>query len=178
MVKITGGKYRSRTIDIPDQGTVPTKSMVREAIFSAVRGEIEDAAVLDLFSGSGALGIETLSRGARRAYLCDMAEIAIRTIRGNLSKLGENNATVVKGDYLYTLNSLKGTVFDLVLLDPPYAMKDSYQKSVTYLLENQMLSEHACLVLEYEGELEIDRSPFASSRDYNYGRTKVLILRK
>lgn len=179
MLKIIGGKYGSRIIDTPEVGTVPTKNMVRGAMLSCL-GDVEGARVLDLFAGSGALGIEALSREAKEAVFVDAERKTAEIIKGNLKKLGCVNAEVLCADYLVALKRLKeaGRVFDIVFLDPPYAMKESYRNSLEKMLEYGLLSEAAKVVLEYEGEIEIDRAPFASARDYKYGKTKVILLRR
>jgi len=180
MIKIVGGQYRSRIILTPNEGTVPTKSMVREAVFSALSDLLPEAAVLDLFAGSGALGIEALSRGARSAAFVDISEEAYIVIGKNLQALKETKGVVLKADYQNALLSLSGQkkVFDVVFLDPPYAMKESYQDAVSFLLKKGMLRPQGAVVLEYEGSISFDESPFAFSRHYNYGRTNVLIVRR
>ncbi|MCR5491653.1 MAG: 16S rRNA (guanine(966)-N(2))-methyltransferase RsmD [Bacilli bacterium] len=178
MLKIIGGKYGSRIIDTPDIGTVPTKNMVRGAMLSCL-GDIEGLSALDLFAGSGALGIEALSRGASDCTFVDNAPKTAQIIKNNLKKLGEEQE-VLNLDYLAALKRLAGDGkrFDIVFLDPPYALKEAYQNSLDALLELDLLAEGAKIVLEYEGDLAIDRSPYAHARDYKYGKTKVLLLRR
>ena len=180
MIKIIGGTYRSRIIATPDQGTVPTKSMVREAVFSALSDLIPGATVLDLFAGSGALGIEALSRGAKAAYFVDSGAKAASTILSNLATLKESHGTVVNLDYQAALASFKaqGLHFDAVFLDPPYALKESYQNAVNLLLSFHLLSPKAAIMLEYEGTIPFSESEFSFARHYNYGRTNVLIVRR
>ena len=178
MLKIIGGKYRSRIIETPDVGTVPTKNMVRGAMLSCL-GDVSGLVALDLFAGSGALGIEALSRGASDAVFVDAVRNTSLIIKSNLAKLGESRE-VLNLDYLAALKKLKeeGRVFDIVFLDPPYALKQAYQESINMLLELGLLSDGAQIILEYEGEIEVDRTPFAFAREYKYGKTKVLLLRR
>ncbi len=180
MLKITGGTYRSRMIDLPEEGTVPTKNRVREALMSALCNDIPEARVLDLFAGSGALGIETLSRGASFCDFVDLSPRACKVIEGNLRSLKEERAKVHALDYRNALKAFQsaGKRFDIVFLDPPYADLDAYQEAVKTLEESGLLSERAALVLEFEGELEYQFAGFARQKRYNYGRTHVLILRK
>ena len=179
MIKIIGGTYRSRILQTPEQGTLPTKNMVRGAMLSSLGDRISNSRVLDLFAGSGALGIETLSRGAKSCLFVEKDFKAANIVKGNLASLKESKGEVWNMDYQAALAKAKekGLVFDIVFLDPPYAMKDAYQTSVDFLLQNNMLGEEACLILEYEGEI-----PFVSSlpfqREYRYGKTKVLSLRR
>lgn len=177
MLRIIGGKHRSRLIKTPEQGTVPTKNRVREACFSALAPYLNGAKVLDLFAGSGALGIEALSRGAKEAVFVDKNPAACVIIKDNLTSLKEAGE-VINDDYLNALGRLSASRFDLVFLDPPYAEKSYYQTSIDYLLSHNMLSPSAGVVLEYEGELELDRSGFAKAKDYRYGYTRLLILRE
>lgn len=177
MLRIIGGKHRSRLIQTPEEGTVPTKNRVREACFSAINSYLNGARVLDLFAGSGALGIEALSRGAKEAVFVDHSPKACAIIRDNLNSLKETGE-VINADYLSALEKLNGAHFDLVFLDPPYAEKEYYQKAVDYLLSHDMLNPSSAVVVEYEGELDLDRSGFEYSKDYRYGYTRLIILRE
>ncbi len=179
MLKITGGTYRSRMIDLPETGTVPTKERVREALLSALANDIPDARVLDLFAGSGALGIETLSRGASFCTFCDASPKACAILKENLRKLKEEKAEVIQGDFRLALESFakQKKVFDIVFLDPPYVEIGYYGEAVRFLLENRLLSDHAAVVLEFEGEPNLSFEGFAREKRYNYGRTHVLMLR-
>ena len=178
MLRISGGKYRSRMIEVPEVGTVPTKNRVREAMMSICASAIEGGVVLDLFAGSGALGIESLSRGAKRCYFVDVDKKAAQILKRNLQTLKEENGVVLNASSLEALRQLEKTKFDLVFLDPPYAQKDLYRESLSYLLDKDMLAEGAVVMVEYEGELEIDDSRFSFRRDYTYGITKLIQLRE
>ena len=177
MLRISGGKYRSRNIETPSSLTVPTKNRVREAMMSIVGSYIPGARVLDLFAGSGALGIETLSRGAKEATFVDSSLEACRVIRANLDALHETHGTIFNMEYPRALNKFTEP-FDLVFLDPPYADKEAYGKAIDILLEKGLLSPRAAIVLEYEGELAVNHDAFSSRRDYTYGKTKVILLQR
>lgn len=177
MIKISSGIYRSRVIQTPEEGTLPTKNRVREAMMSAVYPYLKDAVVLDLFAGSGALGIECLSRGAKKAIFVDVAPKTCAIIQDNLRTLRETRGEVLNMSYEDALNGLNEP-FDLVFLDPPYAMKESYQKSLDSLCARNLLKESAAVVVEYEGELALNVEAFSSRRDYTYGKTKVILLKK
>ena len=178
MIKIVGGKYRSRNIETPPESiTLPTKNRVREALASALTNDIPGAKVLDLFAGSGALSFEALSRGAESALLVDANQEAYRVIMKNAASLKERGAEIWNLDYLAALQKAKGRQFSLVFLDPPYALKEAYQKAVSYMLDNHMLSKGCAIVLEYEGEIPFDGSPFDEVRHYTYGKSKVSIYR-
>ena len=177
MIRIFAGKYRSRNIETPEEGTLPTKNRVREAMMSAVTPFLKDAVVLDLFAGSGALGIEALSRGAKKCYFVDVSPKACAIVKNNLKTLREENAVVLNRSYEEALKQFDEP-FDLVFLDPPYAMKQSYQESIDLLCARGLLKEECAVVVEYEGELELQVDAFPFRRDYTYGKTKVILLKK
>lgn len=180
MISIIGGQYRSRNILTPDEGTVPTKSIVREAVMSAVTDLINGAEVLDLFAGSGALGLEALSRGAGQAVFCDSSSLAIQTIKKNLSLLQETHATVIHGDFLAAIGQLKGQGhhFSIIFIDPPYANRDYYDQAVSAIRAAGLLAERSAFILEFEGKPPTISSSFGFTRLYHYGKTNVMILRR
>lgn len=178
MIKVIGGKYRSRILQTPDQGTEPTKNRVREAIASAIGDLLPGAIVLDLFAGSGAFGIECLSRGAGEAHFVDLSPVAISIIKDNLRSLHEDHGYCHQMDYRSYLQQGHQPLYDLVFLDPPYADKEAYANAVSMLLSANLLSQNAAIVLEYEGGISVDLSLFAKIKEYTYGKTKVLIARR
>src|SRR4051812_26767676 len=121
-MRIIAGQWRGRTIDAPKgNDTRPTTDRVREAWMSALQPEIPGARVLDLYSGSGALGLETLSRGAAHATFVEKAAPALRALRANIEKLGAGSAAeVVRADALAYARALEADAFDIVVADPPY----------------------------------------------------------
>lgn len=178
MIAVISGKYRSRKLLTPEDGTEPTKNRVREALMSALADIMVDATVLDLFAGSGALGIESLSRGAAKAYFVDHSPQALDVVRKNLKALGEDKNPCFGMDYEAFLGRSDLPVFDIVYLDPPYADKGSYQKALDALLQRNLLGNHAAVVFEYEGGIAVDLTAFKRYKEYTYGKTKVLIARK
>lgn len=127
-MRIIAGEYRGRRLDAPKgQGTRPTTDRVRESLMSALhsaRGGFTGAVVLDAFAGSGALALETLSRGADRAVLCERDREAVGTIERNLRTLGlsSDRARLMRTDVVKRPPAAGGAPFDLVFLDPPYAL--------------------------------------------------------
>ena len=180
MLRISGGIYRSRRIETPEQGTIPTKNRVREAMMNALQNDLPNAEVLDLFAGSGALGIEGLSRGAKVAYFCDQAPMAQRILAQNLTSLKATNAVLLRSDALSALKRLaeEKKSFDVIFLDPPYAMHELYIESVRLITELGLLKPNGALVVEFEGDRPSEYSEYSQQRMYNYGRTHVLLLRK
>ena len=178
MVIIGGGIYRSRKIEVPSYLDVPTKSIVRLAIGNALSTYLNGRDALDLFAGSGAVGIELISRGAKSCTFMDNNIEAISTIEKNLKTLGINNCDLYYGDYRDNLNKLKNEnkKFSLVFIDPPYADKDAYNYSFDFLLNNDLIKKDGIIVIEYEGNNPLLNSEcFKEERTYKYGRTNVTI---
>ncbi len=181
MLRIIAGEFRHRKIQTPDVGTTrPTTDKVREALMSALGEGIRNANVLDLFAGSGALGLEALSRGACKAVFCDFNGIALQAIRRNIAMLNvEDRTEVIGGHYESVLKKLRaeGEKFDLIFLDPPYAKKEIYRRACDLLFENDLMSERAVVVKEWNREIEEDER-FSAHRAYHYGTVHVLIERR
>jgi 16S rRNA (guanine966-N2)-methyltransferase len=125
-MRVIAGLYGGRALKAPPgAATRPTSDRVREALFSILGAAVQDARVLDLFAGSGALGLEALSRGARSATFVDDAPAAIKAIRANVDALGAD-AEIRRADALRFLGgaSASGAQYDLLFLDPPYRLAD------------------------------------------------------
>lgn len=174
MIKIVGGKYRSREIDVPSYLEVPTKSIVREGVMNALSMDIKGARCLDLFAGSGAMGIEFLSRGASYCLFSDINKEAITTIGNNLKKLNEGNGEAYLGDYESALNDYKGP-FDIIFVDPPYKNRNYYGKALEIVETKGLLSTSGVLCFEYEGDDPLPGIDGYRARIYKYGRTFVKI---
>lgn len=122
-LRVTGGELSGRRLRVPRRGVRPTADRVRESAF-AILGELTDATVLDLYAGSGALGIETLSRGASRVVFVEQARASLEVLEANLADLElGTRSRVIRGGVLRAIRRLggEGARFDLVLADPPYA---------------------------------------------------------
>ena len=175
-MRIVAGKYRHRLIEFPNvESTRPTTDKVREALMSAIGYDILNKDVLDLFSGSGAMGIESLSRGARSCVFVDNNKFAINIIKSNLKKIGVSESyEVIQSDYLEYLKNNKNKKFSLVILDPPYKEKGIYSNVLSLLKENDMISEDAIIVMESDIHFEEDNF-FSKMRKYKYGTIHVTI---
>lgn len=178
-MRIVGGKYRHRLINYPQDMTQtrPTKDRVREAIFSALNN-IDDTNVLDLYAGSGAMGLEALSRGAKKVTFVDISALAIQTIKDNLLSLNVSSESysLIKGRDTDVLTNLKesGQKFDLIFLDPPYE-KGEYVQIVNLLKEYDLLSEKAILVLESNRPITLEKLDYQKDKEYHYGEIIVHI---
>lgn len=179
MMRIVGGNFRHRYIKYPiDPATRPTKDRIREALFSALGEDVIGRDVLDLFAGSGALGLEALSRGAKSATFVDINREAIKVIKENLATL-KIEATVYEIEDQKALSMFKiaGKTFDLIFLDPPYARKVC-EDLIHQLIEENILSSNGIIVVETNYELDIDESLFTKIRSYRYGITYIHICRR
>lgn len=178
MLRIISGKYRHMIIATPNVNTTrPTTDKVREALMSALGDKLINSTILDLFAGSGALGLESLSRGAKKAIFCDNNYLAYKTIKDNILKLKiEEETEVHKCSYQQLLNTLNEKI-DIVYLDPPYAKIDLYQIVTDFLIKHQLLNKDAIVVKECNKELPFDER-FSYHKRYQYGTIHVLIERK
>jgi 16S rRNA (guanine(966)-N(2))-methyltransferase RsmD len=173
-MRIIAGTHRGHTIHAPPGlGTRPTSDRVRESIFNIV-GPLDGAEVLDLYAGSGAMGLEALSRGAARATFVERDGDAVRTIERNLDKL-RLKATVVRQDAVTALAREAGTgrKYDLVLLDPPYDMYADLQPQLARYLP-AVLAEDGLLVVETDARVEPEL-PLALRTSRKYGSVRVTV---
>ena len=157
-MRIIGGQNRGTKLYVLDSiETRPTLDRVKEAMFSKINFDLLDSVVLDLFSGSGALGLEALSRGAERAYLCDNSLKAIKIIEKNIEKTKLKDKTVlISNDYLIALENFKNQniKFDIVFLDAPY--KTDYNvKAINLILKYNLLNENGQIIIETDIPEEI-----------------------
>lgn len=142
---ISGSARGTKLNTIESKQTRPTLDRVKESLFNIIKNEIQEATVLDLFSGSGAIGIEFLSRGAKKAYLCDKSQEAIKMINKNLEKTRLTKlATVMNKDYKKCLEELKkiNEKIDIAFIDPPYEA-DLAVDAVKKLIDLNLLNEQS-----------------------------------
>jgi len=175
-VRIIAGSRKGHTIQAP-QGleTRPTSDRVRENVFNIVAPWVEGARVLDLYAGSGAMGLEALSRGAQVAVFVEADPDAVRAIERNLDKLRLTGATVLRRDSVSGLAQevTAGRKYDLVLADPPYAMTN-YDPLARYL--PRVLSEDGLLVLESGAKSEPELPGLEVRTTRKYGSTRVTVF--
>ena len=179
-MRVITGKARGVVLKTPDgMATRPTTDRVKEALFSIIQFEIAGGKVLDLFGGTGQLGIEALSRGASSAVFVDASDVACKLIQENLkrTKLADN-AKVVRSDYLEYLRRCREK-FDIILLDPPYA-EVFLENSLNFISEIDILQTNGIIVTERPlgKELSWDFPGFSRSKDYKYGNTLITLFRK
>lgn len=179
-MRVITGKARGVQLKTPEgMLTRPTTDRVKEALFSIINFEIPGAKVLDLFGGTGQLGIEALSRGAKSAVFVDAREEACKLIRENLKRTKlEQNAAVVRSDYLDYLGRCREQ-FNIIFLDPPYA-EVFLENSLNRITEIDILQSNGIIVTERPlgKELPWELAGYTRSRDYKYGKTLLTIYRK
>ena len=179
-MRVITGKARGVQLKTPEgMDTRPTTDRVKEALFSIINFDIPGAKVLDLFGGTGQLGIEALSRGASSAVFVDAREESCRLIRENLRRTKlEKEAKVVRSDYLAYLNRTTEQ-FDIILLDPPYA-EVFLENALKRIAEIDILHSGGIIVAERPlgKELPWEFDGFQRSRDYKYGKILLTIYRK
>ncbi len=179
-MRVITGKARGVSLKTPEGLTTrPTTDRVKEALFSIIQFEIPGAAVLDLFGGTGQLGIEALSRGAKSAVFVDAGEAACRLIRENLKRTRlEGEAKVVRSDYLAYLKRCREK-FNIIFLDPPYA-EVFLENALKCITEIDILQTGGIIVAERPlgKELPWEFEGYVRSRDYKYGNTLLTLYRK
>ncbi len=175
---ITGSARGKRLMTVPGNDLVrPTSEKVKEAVFSSIQFDIEGRRVLDLFAGSGQLGIEALSRGAESAVFIDASDVSVKVIKQNLTgTVFENRATVLKSDFKSFLARTRET-FDIAFLDPPYNAG---------ILENalfgvsEIMSDYGIIVCEHPKEITLPETAgrFKLYRIYKFGKIAVSVFKK
>ncbi len=176
---ISGSARGSKLVSPEGMNTRPTLDRVKEALFNMLAPYISAAAALDAFAGSGALGIEALSRGAESAVFVDSAAAAETAVRRNLEKTRlAGRASIVRGDTLGYLNSC-GKIFSLILLDPPYG-GGLYEAVLKLIAEKNLLSAGGVIAAEWDEDIHVPDFPpcFERFRDKKYGRVHITLLRK
>ena len=159
-MRIIAGQYRSRPLrSLPGLDLRPTSDRLRETLFDmlAAAGDLRDSVWLDLYAGTGAVGIEALSRGARQVYFVESAKKHARLLRENLASLG-----IIDGYELHErevaqalpLLDSTGVVCDYVFLDPPYRMRGSYDRTLGYLSQSRLLQPSTTVIAEHEKKFD------------------------
>ena len=180
---ISGTARGTKLYTLEGLETRPTLDRVKEALFNIIFNKIQDAVVLDLFSGSGAVGLEFASRGAEKVYLCDNSKNACEIIEKNITKTHlENKVTLYNLDFKEAINKTKNQIFDIIYLDPPYKT-DFIKIAINEIIKNKMINEETLIIAETD-EVEkvlmqienIKEIELESKR--KYGRANILFLKK
>ena len=178
-MRIIAGTARGRHIATPIGGDVtrPTRDAVRESIFGIIQFSVNGSSVLDLFAGSGALGLEALSRGAKCAVFCDIDKGSVRCIKDNIQRLGfESNATVWQKDYMRVLQKIDRK-FDIIFLDPPYSAS-LMTAAIDGILGFNLLNDGGIIVCEHHAKdviPEYDRLSIKTKKLYRDTGVTIMI---
>ena len=183
---ISGTMRGTKLYTLDGENTRPTLDRVKEALFSKINEKLDSSIVLDLFSGSGALGLESISRGATKAILCDSNNQAIKIIKQNVDKTkSEDKVLLLECDYKKAIFEIKNNYndikFDIVFLDPPY--KTNYAtESVNLILNNDLLKDDGIIIIETDEKDKIIKdlnTDLVNIFDIKkYGRVYLLFLNK
>ena len=179
-MRVITGIARGRKLkELPGLETRPTTDKVKESVFNIVQFDIEGRRVLDLFGGTGQMGIEALSRGAAHCTFVDLRKEAAAVIRENLThtKLAEQGK-VIQGDYLAFLTGCREK-FDLIFLDPPYGT-GMLEKALSAIAKIDIMTENGIIVCESAAEAALPElpAPYRMGRDYRYGKIKITLYHR
>lgn len=180
---ISGTARGKKLVSLEGMNTRPTLDRVKEALFNILQFDIRDKNMLDLFAGSGAIGIEAISRGAKSATFCDNSSDAIRIIETNIKNTRSTaKATILNKDYVQALEFLakKNSKFDIIYLDPPYRTEFA-NIAVDRIIELNLLSKDGIMILETDDaskEETIKREGIEIFDKRKYGRAILIFIRK
>lgn len=184
-MRVISGMARGTKLDsIDSMETRPTLDRVKEALFNIIQNKIEDSLVLDLFSGSGSIGIEFISRGCKKAFFCEKSHEAFKMINKNLAKTKfQNKSEVFERDYINCLEILaKSNVkFDIVYIDPPYK-QNLAGKAVKQIISLDLLKRDGIIVIETDEEKrdlkEVENLQIEVYDLRKYGRVHLIFLNR
>jgi 16S rRNA (guanine966-N2)-methyltransferase len=190
MVRISSGKLKgrkvvtSKKIFSSNEGDElrPTSSKVREAIFNILQSEIDQAMFLDLYAGTGAVGLEALSRGAEKVSFVESNPVRSKALMGYISKLGlEARAAVYqeKAEAFLQRAMRTGMKFDIIFADPPY-ISDEFEQALPYVAEHNILKDDGCMLVEHSSKKVLPEQIHDIKRikNYKYGDTMITLYRK
>lgn len=181
-MRIISGKARgTKLYTLDGTATRPTLDRVKESLFNIIQNDIEDSTVLDLFSGSGAIGLEFLSRGAKRAVLCDSSKDAIKIIKQNVQKTHfEEKVEVYNMEVTKLVERLQNQKFDIIYIDPPYAT-DFIKISLEKIIEYELVNENTKIIVETDDETrilnQIEKMDVEITDKRKYGRATIIFLK-
>jgi len=179
-LRVISGSARGKKLECPEGIDIrPTLDRVKESVFNMIAFDIADATVLDLFSGSGALGIEALSRGACHCVFVDKSSQSIDATRKNIEATRFGDAScVINADSIDFIKKT-GKTFDIIFIDPPYE-SELYESSLRAIKDSGILSDDGFIVLEYDVNTTppFKTSGFEIVKDKKYGRVKILIMKE
>lgn len=177
---ITGIRKGMKLENAEGVNTRPTESRIKESIFN-ILGNVHDTRVLDLFSGSGAIGLEFLSRGAKSVVLVENGKESLVALKNNVSKFKGEGISVLNSDYLVALKKLndQNCIFDYIYVDPPYENLQYYEKALEFIHQNKILEDNGMLIIEAKEGININNLNLYDIIDSRkYRSTMVYFLRR
>ena len=172
-MRVISGIYKGKKLDGFDiLGTRPTMDRVKESLFGIIQSDIKNSNCLDLFAGSGSLGIEALSNGAKRCCFVDNNKDVIKILERNLKDI--NDSIIINSDYKKYLKNCEEK-FDIIFLDPPYKL-NLINKCIELIIKNNLLNDNGIIVCEYE--TEIINCELKLIKNKKYGSKLIKIYRK
>lgn len=180
-MRIISGKARgTKLYTLEGKQTRPTLDRVKESLFNIIQNNIADSIFLDLFSGSGAIGLEAASRGARKVLLCDKSKEAVKIIKKNIEKTHlEDKVEIYNLDYETLLNTRVQEKLDIIYIDPPYD-SDFANKSIEIILNKKLINENSIIIIETDNEAKIlknlENKKIELKDKRKYGRATLLFL--
>lgn len=173
-MRVISGKYKGKQIQGFDiEGTRPTMDRIKESLFGIIQNKLIDSVCLDLFAGSGSLGIEALSNGAKCCYFVDKHKQISNVLKQNL--IGIENSIFINKNYIDALEELKNMKFDIIFLDPPYK-QHLITPSIKQILELDLLNKEGIIICEYEDE-DI-KTDLQLIKEKKYGTKKIKIYKR
>ena len=181
-MRIISGKARgTKLYTLEGNNTRPTLDRVKESLFNIIQENIMGSVFLDLFSGSGAIGLEAASRGARKVILCDKAKDAINIIKKNIEKTHlENSVELYSEDYEMLIKSKINEKIDITYIDPPYETDFAF-KAIKILLEKKLLHQESIVIIETDRQEVIDQIEKLEIKIFDkrkYGRANLIFLKR
>jgi 16S rRNA (guanine(966)-N(2))-methyltransferase RsmD len=179
-MRIISGKYKGRKVDGYNiDGTRPTMDRVKESVLGMIQTKLEDSICLDLFTGSGSVGLELLSNGAKKCYFVDNNYKVIETLNKNMKSLKiTDDYEIIKSGYEEALKNFnnRNIKFDIIFLDPPYKL-DYIIPAIKLISDYNLINEDGLIICEYENE-EIDIDNYELIKTRKYGSKKIKIYKK
>lgn len=179
-MRIIAGKFKGKLLtEFTLNSTRPTADMVREALFDKISLIADDAIFLDLFAGTGAIGIEALSRGAKYCFFVDESNEAIKIINQNLASINAKNYAIKNCDYKKALINFKNEniSFDLIFLDPPYATNYA-EIALEFIKNNNLLKENGLVIWEHDStKLDYIKLYFNAAQTKKYGKKYLTYIK-
>lgn len=180
-MRIAGGRYRGRTLKVPDGLDVrPTQDRVREALFNILMHDIADAKFLDLFAGSGAVGLEAMSRGASSVTFVEANRRHIAFIEANSAMLGLN-PQIVRGDAYGYVSGFSGAPFDIAFADPPYVLGETngFEELLRNLSKKDVVRQGGLFIAETTLRSDVpDVDGWDLCRDREYGKSRLIVWKR